>query len=208
MNAVAKTMISLRHEILMIIAASSEPLCCKDIYEKSKQGMDTRSISIEVNQMTHKSGLLKVARKDKPENFREIAFYKLSDLGREELHKLNSGIHDADMSVQPTVAAPVATAEPIQEKTMNEQVNRTGSFPGILNKAIYNKVVEHPGITITKLIAHVLSQFPEETEKRVRKTISNMVHATKKLRLEGSGDDRTMHLNSAISRCWKQKAAS
>jgi hypothetical protein len=197
-SAVSKSMITLRHEILMIVDSSAEPLCCADIYDKSKQGMDTRSISIEVSQMTRQSGLLEVARKEKPANFREIAFYRITDLGREQLRQLNAEIASpaTNMKQKTSEVKPIA-AEPDQEKTMIEKTvkRRGGGTPSPLNLAIYNKVVASPGINIPKLIRHALDEMPEENAMHIRKTIDNMVRVTKKLRSEGSGDDRTLHLN-------------
>ena len=63
MNAVSNSKLGLSGEILQIVSESSTPLCCKDIYEKSVNASDSMTLSVEVNRMTVKHGLLEVAKK-------------------------------------------------------------------------------------------------------------------------------------------------
>lgn len=98
--------------------------------------------------------------------------------------------------VKPIAAVYAAPAESELEKSMNEEVKRRrGGTRSALNLAIYNNVVVYPGINILKLIRNILDEMPEENAIHIRKTIQNMVHCTKQLKSEGSGNARTLHLN-------------
>ena len=85
-----------------------------------------------------------------------------------------------------------------KEIIMNESTTPLigGSRPSEVNKTIYDKILVHPGISLLELIKHALHKFPNSTEKKVRKTIDNMIRVTKKIRSEGVKNDRTLHLNT------------
>jgi hypothetical protein len=175
---------TLRDEILQIVSRSPEPICCNDIYKKSAQAPDTMTLSREVHLMTTVSALLEVAEKKPREGFREVAFYRLTALGRTQLNTPSEQLQPPAADVNPITAIP----KPIKETSMN---------PSELNAVIYNKIVEHPGIKLDALIKHALSKCPEATEKQVKKTISNMTSVSKKIRAEGKFNERTFHLNTA-----------
>lgn len=208
MGAVQRAGTSLSDEILQIISASAEPMCCKDIYEKSVNAPDTMTLSIEVHRMTVKAGLLEIVETKKREGFRPVAFYRLTELGHEQLRMPGADMHKPASELQKNVTElqesapkvkPTASI-PSKENAMNE-ANRpggSGKQPGALNKAIHDKIIGHPGITETALIKHVLQQLPGTTEKQVRKTMSNMRHVTKKIRTEGERGNLTYHLNTGV----------
>lgn len=225
MGAVSRAETSLCDEILQIISTAAEPMCCKDIYEKSANAPDTMTLSIEVHRMTVKAGLLEVAEKKAREGFREVGFYRLTDLGHErlrtpcadlrtpcaeirknvtEVHKTVTDVQESATEVKPNTAKVQQTAvhQPAQKK--ETPVNTTakphgGKQPSELNTAIYNKIVEHPGITQDALIKHAQHKCPDATEKQIKKTMLNMVHATKKIRVEGERGNYTYHLNTGVS---------
>ena len=72
-----------------------------------------------------------------------------------------------------------------------------GKQPGELNKAIYDKVLIHPGISRDALIRHAQQACPDATEKQIGKTISNLVHSSKKILMEGESGNLSYHLNTA-----------
>lgn len=225
MGAVSRSETSLCDEILQIISTAAEPMCCKDIYEKSANAPDTMTLSIEVHRMTVKAGLLEVAEKKAREGFRAVAFYRLTDLGHEhlrtscadlstpcadvrknvtEVQKTVTDVQEPATEVKPNTAKVQQTAvhQPDQKKEipMNTPAKpHGGKQPSELNTAIYNKIVEHPGITQDALIKHAQHKCPDATEKQIRKTMLNMTHATKKIRVEGERGNYTYHLNTGVS---------
>ena len=101
-----------------------------------------------------------------------------------------------------TQVKPIASISPAQKKEI--PVNTIakphgGKQPSELNTAIYNKIIEHPGITQAALIKHAQHKCPDATEKQIKKTMLNMVHATKKIRVEGERGNYTYHLNTGVS---------
>jgi DNA-binding transcriptional regulator GbsR (MarR family) len=68
---------TLAGEILQILAASKNPMCCKELFEKSAQASDPMTLSREVYLMT-KEGVLEVVKKEKREGFREVQFYRIA----------------------------------------------------------------------------------------------------------------------------------
>jgi hypothetical protein len=91
-----------------------------------------------------------------------------------------------------------------KETEMNATERHTGASP--LNQAIYDKITVHPGITHAPLVKAIQVKFPEVTEKQILKTISNMRHVTKKIRVEGERGNYAYHLNhGAVSGSPAQK---
>lgn len=224
MNSVSNAGMTLQDEILQIIADSSEPMCCKDIYERSINAADSMSLSIEVHRMTVKAALLEVAEKKARAGFREVSFYRLTALGREQLRqpgadqsgssgsentttskKVQPNTEKAPEKVQLNTAKVLQTAvhQPEQKKEtpMNAPANpHGGKQPGELNTAIYNKIVEHPGITRAALIKHAQQKCPDATDKQINNTIGNMIHIALRIRSEGERGNYTYHLNTGVSK--------
>lgn len=114
-----------------------------------------------------------------------------------------SGSSGSENTTTSNKVKPIASISPAQKKEIS--VNTTakphgGKQPSELNTAIYNKIVEHPGITQDALIKHAQHKYPDSTEKQIRKTMLNMVHATKKIRVEGERGNYTYHLNTGVIR--------
>lgn len=115
--------------------------------------------------------------------------------------------------MQPNTAKVQQTAvhQPEQKKetTMNAPAKPHGEQqPGELNTAIYNKIVEHPGITKAALIKHAQQKCPDATEKQINKTILNLIHASKRIRTEGGRGNYTYHLNTGVSQPQAKPTAS
>lgn len=90
-----------------------------------------------------------------------------------------------------------AKVQPNTAKTEQENaMNTRGSKPSQINQAIYDKIVEHPGIGEQALIKHVLNVVLNADLKKVKKTIGNMRSVTKKIRAEGERGDYRYHLNT------------
>lgn len=122
-----------------------------------------------------------------------------------EVQKTVTDVQQSATEVKPNTAKVQETAvhQPAQKKEI--PVNTTakphgGKQPSELNTAIYNKIVEHPGITQDALIKHAHHKCPDAPEKQIRKTMLNMVHATKKIRVEGERGNYTYHLNTGVIR--------
>lgn len=118
-----------------------------------------------------------------------------------EVQKTVTDVQEPAAKVKPNTAKVQQTAvhQPDQKKEtpMNTPTKpHGGKQPGELNTAIYNKIVEHPGIAHAALIKHAQHKCPDATEKQIRKTMLNMVHATKKIRVEGERGNYTYHLNT------------
>lgn len=98
---------------------------------------------------------------------------------------------------------PVAsTFHPINSLTSTEV--SMGAAPNKLNVIIFNKITEQPGITQDELIKCALQQSPASTEKQARKTLLNLVHASKKIRSEGPRGKLAYYVNDDV----KQPAAT
>lgn len=118
-----------------------------------------------------------------------------------EVQKTVTDVQESATEVKPNTAKVQQTAvhQPAQKKEI--PVNTTakphgGKQPSELNTTIFNKIVEHPGITQAALIAHAQHKCPDVTEKQIKKTMLNMVHTTKKIRVEGERGNYTYHLNT------------
>jgi len=121
-----------------------------------------------------------------------------------EVQKTVTDVQESAAKVQPNTAKVLQTAvhQPEQKKEtpMNAPANpHGGKQPGELNTAIYNKIVEHPGITRAALIKHAQQKCPDATEKQINKTILNLTHTSKKIRTEGERGNYTYHLNTGVS---------
>jgi hypothetical protein len=183
MSAVSKHETTLRYEILQIVSAAENPMCCQEIYKKSINAPDTMTLSREVYQMTATAGLLEVAEKKTREGFREVAFYRLTELGKSQLA---------------IPKQPQQTPAKVQPNTSISQEN-TMPNPSELRTTIFNKIVEHPGIKKDALIKHALSKHPEATEDQTKKTIENLMYSAKKIKAEGSKGDQSFHLATGTS---------
>ena len=122
-----------------------------------------------------------------------------------EVQKTVTDVQESATEVKPNTAKVQQTAvhQPAQKKEIPVNAPAKphgGKQPSELNTAIYNKIVEHPGITQAALIKHAQHKFPDATEKQIKKTILNMVHATKKIRAEGERGNYTYHLNTGAIR--------
>lgn len=82
---------------------------------------------------------------------------------------------------------------------MNTATTRFGIQPSELNTALYNKIVEHPGITQLALIKHAQHKFPDATEKQIKKMLCNLVHSAKKIRSEGKRGKLAYHLSIGVT---------
>lgn len=113
-----------------------------------------------------------------------------------------SGSSGSENTTTSKKVKPIASISPAQKKEI--PVNTTakphgGKQPSELNTAIYNKIVEHPGITQAALIKHAQHKFQDATEKQIKKTIFNLAHSSKKIRVEGKRGNYTYHLNTGVS---------
>lgn len=87
----------------------------------------------------------------------------------------------------------------IQEAPMNSTTKPAVRKASKITQAIYDKIVAHPGIKHADLIKHALKECPDSTEKQANKSIQNLIHVSKKIRAEGKGEDRTLHLTIGVS---------
>ena len=95
-----------------------------------------------------------------------------------------------------------AVHQPDQKKETPMNARNTGRIgppPSELRQTIYNKIVEHPGITQAALIKHALHKCPDATEKQAVKALSNMRHMANTIRAEGARGNLIYHLNSGVS---------
>lgn len=94
-----------------------------------------------------------------------------------------SALRPQASAVQPT------TSIPTKEIPM-------GMPPRKLNTLIYDKVAEQPGIAQDDLIAFALPKVTGATEKQVKKTIANLVHASQRIRSVGPRGNFTYFPNN------------
>ncbi|MEW5905129.1 MAG: hypothetical protein AB1722_12400 [Pseudomonadota bacterium] len=93
-----------------------------------------------------------------------------------------------------------------QETTMPK--NNRGSKPGALNSTLYSLIEQTPGIAHETLVKDALHQYPGETEAHIAKTLSNMVHATKKIVSEGPRGQKTYRIADAPAPAHEPQAAT
>lgn len=71
-----------------------------------------------------------------------------------------------------------------------------GMPPRKLNTAICDKISEQPGIAQDALMQFAFNNVDGVTEKQIKKTISNLLHSSKKIRSEGLRGKFTYHPNN------------
>lgn len=132
------------------------------------------TLSREVNIMTTKLALLEVAEKKPRDGFREVAFYRLTT------------------KVKPTAAIMQKTKGASMSTTTNRS---SGSQPSELYLAIIETVTAQPGIKQEDLVMLARRKAPGSTEQQALKTLLNLIHSSKRLRVEGKRGDRIYFIN-------------